>query len=30
LIDIAHPDHRDLLEEKARERFEKFGEVVLV
>ena len=28
LIDIAHPDHRDFLEEKACERFEKFNEVV--
>jgi acyl-CoA hydrolase len=28
LIDIAHPDHREFLEEKARERFEKFAEVV--
>ena len=27
LIDIAHPDHRDFLEEKARERFEKFSGV---
>jgi 4-hydroxybutyrate CoA-transferase len=30
LIDIAHPDHRDFLEEKARERFEKFSQVVPV
>jgi acyl-CoA hydrolase len=28
LIDIAHPDHREFLEEKARERFQKFGETV--
>ena len=27
LIDIAHPDHREFLEEKARERFEKFADV---
>ena len=28
LIDIAHPDHREFLEEKAGDRFEKFSEVV--
>jgi len=28
LIDIAHPDHREFLEEKAADRFEKFSEVV--
>ncbi len=30
LIDIAHPEHREVLEQSARERFEKFGEVVAV
>ena len=25
LIDIAHPDHREYLEEQAAERFEKFS-----